>query len=242
MKPRVPLLKLRLISLFSVLMVGLVNTLHSSDEPTVPLASPPAAQQSASFTARVSHFHAPSGQVLMEVRLWVAPQGIRIDQLPLSEGLSIIIHHARESLWLVDTRHRLYHRVPLMPAGDDTANEVPASEPPATVLAELALTAPCASKHAVHDSSDRVNGLILQLWRCMQKDGTVLMRWFDDELGLVVKTRAGNGLTTTLSDVRKRRLTEHHFLPPSGYRSVGIEEFLGGMPVLSRYRQRTDIQ
>lgn len=226
----------RLILFLSVLIACASSSrLAATEQTTSPLLSSELTAKE-TFSSRFRHFHAPSGRMFMDVRLWVGPEGIRVDQLPLSEGFSIVVNHAREAVWLLDALNRRVHRVPLVPVADESGVVASVTGSDAEAFAGLVLNAPCQSRRAVHDGTEVVNGRVMQLWRCGEGDDTEKTSWFDDELGVVVKTMTPDGMVSLHSDIRKNAVGEPAFLPPSDYRWVSMDEFVGSLPALGRYQ------
>ena len=195
------------------------------------------------FSAYIEQRFAPTEKLLNRVKVFVSEQGYRVEQLAGHTDYVLVANIANSSLWFLDTRRMLAHKVPLVEVG--AALESPAAQEALVQLPGFINSIPCLDLNGKLSGNVQHNGKTLELWLCnpdtsrrvtADDPGELpVKQYYSHRLKLVLYSRSTNGTETEVVDIVESPVAKQLMSPPAHFKSVPFEEFMGLKPLLSQY-------
>lgn len=190
-----------------------------------------------------------SDQLLEQSSITLSAHGIRIEHR--YNGLAIFANYRDNELWLVDRWRRVRHQVPVTfvdTSADASPSHLAAATDSLLVQARTDLLddgfmsdSACAGMRELGQFDASWRGRPVSISTCARVDGSPMVRhWFNDELGLVIRTMDTKGHINELRGIQSASFPDDHFIANSLFRSVDIREFLSGSESLAVFMSEVD--
>ena len=205
------------------------------------------AQESAvtEFSATLEQRFAPANQRLNQASVFINAQGYRVEQRVGDSVHVLIADTANGNLWLVDKGRSLTHKVPFI-----KLSSAAASSPERIVrLPGFISSVPCLGLESEPDGEVQFKGRTLERWQCSATDSEhtaidgidnvdelPVTQYFSRKLKLVLYSRSGSGFETEVMDIVEHPIDRQLIAPPTDFKMVPVEEFMGLAPSLEKYQ------
>ncbi len=189
------------------------------------------------FTADHVILQRGSDTILERSHVSVSADGYRVEQHP--RGFQILVNHRSGELWIVDRLRGIKHQVPVVIDSGTQADPL-AMVTPGKQLVDMNPgildTEPCVGLVEQDAFVARWRGRTSTISTCRSTSGEALVRhWYDDGVGVVVRTMDTTGRIEELRNIVAVSLSEAHFAAPSNLHPVDLQFFFAGAGQLERY-------
>ena len=204
------------------------------------------AQESAAieFSATLEQRFAPANQRLNHAKVFINAHGYRVEQHVSGSVHVLIADTANGSLWLVDKGRSLTHKVPFIKVGS-----APASSERIVRLPGFISSVPCLGLEGKPDGDVQFKGRTLERWQCSAIDSRQsaihgiedvdelpVIQYYSSKLKLVLYSRSASGFETEVMDIVEHPVDKQLIAPPTDFKMVPIEQFMGLAPSLDEYQ------
>ena len=196
------------------------------------------------FSATLEQRFAPANQHLSQASVFINAQGYRVEQSVGDSERALIADTANGNLWLVDKGRSLAHKVPLVKIGG-----APASSERIVRLPGFISSVPCMELEGEPDGTVQFKGRTLERWQCSgidysqtamddieDVDDLPVTQYYSRKLKLVLYSRSSSGFETEVMNIIEHPVDLQLMAPPTDYKMVSIEEFMGLTPTLEEYQ------
>jgi|GEM_PF-3286804 len=177
-----------------------------------------------------------SGTVLRSARVEVSERGMRVSNL--FDGRQSVMNYALGRYWFVDRARRLVHEVPVRVTATETSpiDGTDTSGRNGRVISGVFSARPCSGMRVGGSTVGRWRGRSVAIVECLDPSGNRQATHFhSDELGMVIRTLSGDGLSSEFRDIEPLELDDSRFVPPLYYTSVDLVTFGRAGEPIGRY-------
>ena len=190
-----------------------------------------------SVIATIYLYHASHPKNAKELTARVSAEGIRIDDN--KAAISFIQSLQHDKVWLVNNRKSIYQEFALKDvvlddlAFNSDSNKHALSETDST---GLFATQPCEGLDKEFVAYEQWRGLWVSRWNCRKHKLHDRTQLYSVEYQLVIQEKTYNQWVSELRNIRRVDAGKFNWLPIKGYKKVGLGQWFGIGPSLSKYR------